>query len=201
MFCSRHGQVAFFVLAMITTLVAVPDRSFCQPSFCTERDGPPFSVSTAADDLVSAVQHDGLSTKAVALTCFAWACSSDVSCRSEVLRDPRLKTWASVMGVVSAPLFGEFMAGLEANALLRAARQIRNFSTGRTEPLNLTEQLAMEQAKANPKAGSPLPVQMNDPRWLASDGWVKMAQNINGVEIHYVMNLRNGMIADFKFLN
>jgi len=72
-------------------------------------------------------------------------------------------------------------------------------STGRTTPGDLAEQLAMEQARANPSAGSPIPLTMTDPRWPASDGWVKMRQNINGHEIHYVMNTITGAVDDFKF--
>jgi hypothetical protein len=44
-----------------------------------------------------------------------------------------------------------------------------------------------------------LEVTMSDPRWPASAGWVKMAQPINGVGIHYVYNVRTGMAEDFKF--
>jgi filamentous hemagglutinin len=72
-------------------------------------------------------------------------------------------------------------------------------STGRTTPRDLKEQLAMEQVKANPGAGKKLPLQMNDPRWPASDGWVKMSQNVNGVEVHYVENTTTGQVDDFKF--
>lgn len=72
-------------------------------------------------------------------------------------------------------------------------------STGRTAPRDLKEQLAMEQVQANPGAGKKLPLQMNDPRWPASDGWVKMSQNVNGVEVHYVENTTTGQVDDFKF--
>jgi RHS repeat-associated protein len=72
-------------------------------------------------------------------------------------------------------------------------------STGRTGPRDLKEQLAMEQVQANPGAGKKLPLQMNDPRWPASDGWVKMSQNVNGVEVHYVENTTTGQVDDFKF--
>lgn len=67
------------------------------------------------------------------------------------------------------------------------------------QPINLKEKLAMEQAISNPTAGQQLPVTMTDPRWPASDGWVKMGQNINGVEIHYVWNSNTHAIDDFKF--
>jgi len=73
-------------------------------------------------------------------------------------------------------------------------------STGRAAPANLTEQLAMEQAMSNPAAGTRVPFRMTDPRWPESDGWVKMAQNVNGVEIHYVRNPVAGLVDDFKFV-
>lgn len=57
----------------------------------------------------------------------------------------------------------------------------------------------MEQAKSNPTAGRQLPIPMTDPRWPRSEGWVKMAQNINGVEVHYVRNTKKGQVDDFKF--
>ena len=72
-------------------------------------------------------------------------------------------------------------------------------STGRTEPVNLTEKLAMEQAVSKPMAGRQLPIPMTDSRWPASAGWVKMSQNVNGVEIHYVRNVKTGAVDDFKF--
>jgi hypothetical protein len=67
-------------------------------------------------------------------------------------------------------------------------------------PNSLKEQLAMEQVMANP-SGKQLPLKMSDKtnNLLAEDGWVKMAQNVNGVEIHYVMNMITGEIVDFKF--
>lgn len=57
----------------------------------------------------------------------------------------------------------------------------------------------MDQAISNPGAGRQLPVPMTDPRWPKSDGWVKMSQNINGVEVHYVHNTKTGQVDDFKF--
>ncbi len=50
-------------------------------------------------------------------------------------------------------------------------------------------------------AGSVVPLKggMTDSRWPATDGWVKMRHNVNGVEIHYVRNTRTGEVDDFKF--
>lgn len=41
--------------------------------------------------------------------------------------------------------------------------------------------------------------EMSDSRWLASEGWVKMSNNVNGVEIHFVYNKITGAFDDFKF--
>lgn len=40
---------------------------------------------------------------------------------------------------------------------------------------------------------------MTDPRWTAIDGWVKMASNVNGVEIHFLYNTVIHVFDDFKF--
>ena len=73
-------------------------------------------------------------------------------------------------------------------------------STGRTTPENLNEQLAMQEVMSNPGAGKILQnINMNDSRWPAQDGWVKMQQNVNGVVIHYVYNTITGEVDDFKF--
>ena len=74
-------------------------------------------------------------------------------------------------------------------------------STGRTEAKNLTEQLAMKEAMSNPAAGTKLEVVMADSRWPSSEGWVKMAENINGVEVHWVYNPKTRQAADFKFID
>lgn len=72
-------------------------------------------------------------------------------------------------------------------------------STGRTMPATLQEHLAMQQAMSNPASGQILPVPMTDSRWPAAEGWVKMSQNINSIEIHYVRNIKSGAVDDFKF--
>ena len=77
-------------------------------------------------------------------------------------------------------------------------------STGRTEPANLREQLAMEQVKSNPSAGTQLTkIQMNDPRWPSSEGWIKMQQIVptsqGYINIHYVHNPIFNIYDDFKF--
>ena len=57
----------------------------------------------------------------------------------------------------------------------------------------------MKQAILNPQDGQILSnIQMNDPRWPSSEGWVKMSQRQNNVEIHYVHNTQTGQYGDFK---
>ena len=78
-------------------------------------------------------------------------------------------------------------------------------STGRTEPKSIEEQMAMHETKSDPlKNATELPLKMNDARWHAKEGWVKMQKNVklsNGktVSIHYVYNKVTGVFDDFKF--
>ena len=79
-------------------------------------------------------------------------------------------------------------------------------STGRTEANTLNEQFAMEQVMSNPMEGATVlkKVVLNDPRWPATDGWVKM-QNIvvtseGKIIIHFNYNTNTGATADFKFV-
>jgi hypothetical protein len=90
--------------------------------------------------------------------------------------------------------------GASIGAFAAASGGGQSMSTGRAYAQSLKEQLAMEQVKSNPGAGKVLDnITMGDPRWPASDGWVKMSQRVNGVEVHYVYNTRTGAVADFKF--
>ena len=79
-------------------------------------------------------------------------------------------------------------------------------STGRKVPHNLNEQMAMHQVQSNPLKNavdmsklSKRPIIMTDSRWPASQGWVKMSNNVNGIEIHFVYNKKTGEFDDFKF--
>ena len=73
-------------------------------------------------------------------------------------------------------------------------------SSGRTVAGNLTEQLAMKEVVSSPGGRQLTRVVMSDPRWPAADGWVKMSQNVNGVEVHYVFNTVTKAVDDFKFI-
>lgn len=51
-----------------------------------------------------------------------------------------------------------------------------------------------------PGSGVETPIELADPRWPASDGWVKMRQKVNGVDIHWVRNTITLEVDDFKFV-
>ncbi len=78
-------------------------------------------------------------------------------------------------------------------------------STGRTTPNSLNEQMAMHQVKSNPleNAYELSSIEMSDPRWLASEGWVKMQSMVyyhgGKTEIHFNYNKETGAFDDFKF--
>jgi len=91
---------------------------------------------------------------------------------------------------------GEFH---DVEALKRATATDSGRSTGRTTPANEKETRAMEIAKGNPEGGRVIIENMNDSDWHQSDGWVKKAQNIDGVEIHYNYNKLTHQTADWKF--
>jgi hypothetical protein len=105
------------------------------------------------------------------------------------------------LGAKEAGVGAEAAAARAADGVATDLKPLGRGSTGRTEPNSLNEKLAMESAMSNPGAGQVVPLRkgMTDPRWPGSDGWVKMTQNVNGIEIHYVMNRTTGQVDDFKF--
>ena len=44
-----------------------------------------------------------------------------------------------------------------------------------------------------------LPIPMTYKRWPSELGWIKMAKNLNGIEIHYVYNKNTQQFDVFKF--
>ena len=81
-----------------------------------------------------------------------------------------------------------------------------SLSKGTTLARNLREKLAIEQAMASPTAGAKLPLKMTDPRWHASDGWVKMQQVVESggregpINVHYLFNEAAKAVDDFKIV-
>ena len=112
-------------------------------------------------------------------------------------------------GTVTATVTGATLGGAGGLAMSKGASSskpsnISRGSTGRTKPVNLREQLAMEQVKSNPSAGTALTkVTLNDPRWSSSKGWIKMQQIVptskGNINIHYVYNQTLKIFDDFKF--
>jgi filamentous hemagglutinin len=120
--------------------------------------------------------------------------------RKEMIRDAMVVS--ASMGVVGKA--GRGSAGGAkgiSDDLSVTSRPLGLGSTGRTVANNLSEQLAMKEVMSNPASGSVVPMRngMTDSRWPGSDGWVKMTQNVNGVEVHYVRNTNSGAVDDFKF--
>jgi filamentous hemagglutinin len=63
-----------------------------------------------------------------------------------------------------------------------------------------TEDDSPATANNGDRTGKVEKLRMGDSRWPAEQGWSKMRQNINGVEIHYVRNV-SGAVDDFKFVD
>ncbi len=71
--------------------------------------------------------------------------------------------------------------------------------TGTKAAATIAEQLALEAAEANPANGKVLQTVLNDYRWPASKGWVKMeSTSPGGVVVHWVRNTITGVALDFK---
>lgn len=76
-------------------------------------------------------------------------------------------------------------------------------STGRAIPNNFGEQAALLVTRADPDKGTTIVRNLNDPRWLSADGWVKKSAHYKNdgrnIEIHYVFNTKTREVDDFKF--
>ena len=60
----------------------------------------------------------------------------------------------------------------------------------------------MHEVQSNPLKGAKDlsgKFKLRDERWNHKDGWIKMARNVKGVEIHFVYNKKTGMFDDFKY--
>ena len=81
-----------------------------------------------------------------------------------------------------------------------------DLAKGTTLPRNLREQLAVDEVLSNPASGTQLPVKLADPRWPASDGWVKMQKVVNPggpeglINVHYLRNTITNQVDDFKIV-
>ncbi len=81
----------------------------------------------------------------------------------------------------------------------------KTFSTGRTIPNNLKEQIAMKTTWADPLTGATnlrdkLPLDRH-PVYNDINGWEKWQKIVDGVNIHFTRNKNTGEIVDFKFKN
>jgi RHS repeat-associated protein len=160
---------------------------------------PTDSVADRAGQISGTAVVGGLGTSGVkgGTATAIGACATGVGCPTVGLGGAAVATGGAVMAAGAA----RNSVALMMTTPVQGGTGGTNASTGRTAPKNLKEKLAMEQAKSNPKAGMAVPLKkgMTDPRWPGSQGWVKMSQNVNGVEVHYVRNTKTGAVADFKF--
>ena len=109
-------------------------------------------------------------------------------------------------GMFLGALVGYNMSKAQTQTSLPVNNNPSRGSTGRTEPVNLNEKLAMDQVKSNPSAGTQLSqITLKDPRWSASEGWVEMQQIVptssGNVNIHYVYNPTLKIYDDFKYVS
>ena len=94
----------------------------------------------------------------------------------------------------------KYVAGLVKAKKISTIKILGKGSTGRIIAKNKVEESAMSLVKSNPLSGATkLNISLNDSRWLAKDGWVKYARNVNGVEIHFNYNTITKVFDDFKF--
>ncbi len=110
--------------------------------------------------------------------------------------------WAVVGGIADSFFEGTFGPSTGGSSGVVFAN--RGSSKGaRTAPHNLREQLAMQEVMSDPKGIHLKSIPMTDKRWLREHGWQKWAQNVDGIEIHYVRCRIDGrlLVDDFKFKN
>lgn len=121
-----------------------------------------------------------------------------------------LEDYLMIGGNTFLAVYGSYQAGACYNSTANYLNSTPNMSipsqgsTGRTQPQNLTEDIMMRSVKENPQIGKDIPVNMNDPKWPSSGGWVKMqytniTQNGQRTTIHYVYNPQTEQYDDFKF--
>lgn len=78
--------------------------------------------------------------------------------------------------------------------------------TTRWLPSTLREKLAVDEAMQNPTAGVTASGALRDPRWPASEGWIKLQQTIDPgggegpISVHYNYNTVSGAVDDFKIV-
>ena len=105
-------------------------------------------------------------------------------------------------GFMKGTIAGAVSEGAKAYSSAKSvATFVSRGSTAKRQPQDLIEQLALEQVKSNPQ-GTQLPITMTDPRWPASEGWVKMQQIVStskgNINVHYLYNQTLNVFDDFK---
>ena len=166
------------------------------------------AVASVANGLAAASTSTTIAAGAfigssVAYSAAAITAASESSDIEDFGRRGNLNTvFTTAGGMAFGALYGYRLYGYRtAQSRKTLARTASRGSTGRTVPRNLHEQLSMQEVLDDPLRGAKRlgGVHMTDPRWPETEGWVKMARNSHGVEIHFVYNPRYGLFDDFKF--
>ena len=110
-----------------------------------------------------------------------------------------LQRLATQVGVLANPSMSKAIEDAKNSGYTYANRGNGVLTGGGRVPANLVEETAIRQVASNPTIGDPIIKQLGDPRW--QDGWVKMAQEVNGVVIHYLYNPVLRAIDDLKIVN
>ncbi|MDD5090156.1 MAG: hypothetical protein PHQ23_04490 [Candidatus Wallbacteria bacterium] len=137
----------------------------------------------------SALMYAGASTALIQLQTLAASLSTALLTSVDRVRscDAYQRVSTFVDNLVSRLSFG------------RNARNLSDIASHARGVVDLKTKLAMEQVMSNPSAGTILKkLVLSDPKWPASQGWVKVSQKVNKVEIHYVLNELTKVYADFK---
>lgn len=157
---------------------------------CTEVDDKKSSVTVNATTILQQTNDDGSTTSKIIST-GSYTTSSLVN----ALQGNKASLAQGLNALTFRPE-GPYGSWSFTSAPVVGARTYP--STGRTQPRDLREGYAMEQVRSNPGGGQPVPLRggFNDTRF--PPGSVKMRQNVNGVEIHYVRT-PDGRYLDFKY--
>lgn len=148
-------------------------------------------ISTAA---VAAVVNTAVVTTSVALTVNAVNRTNQIMTGENVIAEKIMGGNEELYDKVEQALF---LTSYMASSYSQIYGQYP--STGRNDPSNIKEQMALNYAIDNPRLGTPINnINMTDPRMPAFMGWEKLKYPYTGEEIHSVGNKFIPFYFDFK---
>ena len=194
-----HWALGAVVVAACAVATVVTAGGFAAAAGAVAAVGSGFAAATTASTIAAGAFIGSA-------TVYGMAVATAASTSRSVKEFNDQGNWGTVAATVGGAVLGggsAYVSTKGSSTSPKTNQPISRGSTGRTQPVNLREQLAMEQVKSNPSAGHPLDITMNDPRWPASEGWIKMQQIVptsqGNINIHYVYNQTLKIFDDFKF--